>query len=220
MYRNRLALVALLSLVTACDGMVGAPEPSILGDEEFASPPGEDPTEPAPETPGTPVGQVVPSAKQRLQFKGGERWLTDASTILSVDADTVCRELGESPCLEVHGISLGGVEPYGLTIYESVSNQPLSAPLALERMAWMLCGERVERDDTLPGGLFSEVLSVDATDASFDDAARSLVSRALLREASDAELGAFSDLATELDPKDWALASCFSTLTHVEFLFY
>ncbi|MEO1173510.1 MAG: hypothetical protein AAFX94_15875, partial [Myxococcota bacterium] len=122
--------------------------------------------------------------------------------------------------LDVHGISLGGVEPYVLAIREPVPTQPLSAPLAVERLAWSLCAERVARDQDSADGMFSAVLASTATEEDFSASARSLISRALLRDPSEAELNGFVELSEDLNASDWSLAGCFAVLTHAEFLFY
>lgn len=225
MSREFLAL-GLLALC-ACEGTVYAPRSDFDLDGSGSTPADErDDQAPVADEPGTVADPlaVTPSRTQRVRFKGGERWLTDLSVGLDLDPNAVCVELGDAPCLELHGITLGGVEPYGKRIDTPVEGVPVTAPIAVERIAWLMCGARVDRDFAGEGGLFSELAGapapLDALPATTDALYRALVQREPDPGERDALVALFDEIQTEPRATSWSKAACFAVATSLEALFY
>lgn len=173
--------------------------------------------------------QVLPSSNPRVRFKGGERWANQLGRALELERAELCREFGRYDCAgEVHFIALGGVEPYRLRIDEPLPSPPITAPIAVERIALSACAERVSRDAAAPADavLFAEL----SESASVDDLqaiGNRLYRRMLSRDAEPQELAElvtfWEELRADGGPNphvDWATLSCFALASSTEMLFY
>jgi len=173
--------------------------------------------------------QVLPSTNPRVRFKGGERWTTQLARALELDRADLCNEFGQYDCAsEVHFIALGGVEPYRLRIDDPLPNAPITAPIAVERIALSACGERASRDVANPAEavLFQE-LSDEPSSEDFAAMGNRLYQTLLSRDAETEELAELEGFWTELGaedgvdlPTEWATFACFALASSTEMLFY
>ena len=170
------------------------------------------------------------SATARVKFKGPHRIASDLAQALSIPRQELCQELGSADCFETHGIVLGGVEPYRLRIDEPLPEAPVTAPMAVDRIALSACGERAARDFAAPADavIFVEIAgdaaALPSTQARAAVAGR-LYERLLARRADAAEvdaLVAFGDqVADHAEPaRRWAQLACYAVATTTENLFY
>lgn len=178
----------------------------------------------------TPGGlQVLASKNPRVRFKGGERWANQLGRALDLDRSELCQEFGQYDCAsDVHFIALGGVEPYRLRIQEPLPNAPLSAPIAVERIALSACSERAERDVESPAdAVIYKELSAEPAPEDIQAMAGRLYQRLMSRDARPEELAEFETYWEELAAEDgvdlqreWATYTCFALASSTEMLFY
>lgn len=192
-----------------------------------------DPPAPEPEVsePEAPQG-IIASHKARVKFKGGEVMLRDLATALDLPRDRACGELGRYDCIqEVHGIALGGVEPYNQGINTPLEVMPVTSAIAADRVALGACTRRVKLDFDAPaeavifGAIANGPGAPDA--AALGETAKALYDRILRRDATDAEVAALvgfhAEVAAETGDdgrRRWAQLACFSVATTLEALFY
>lgn len=224
----RLLLLSSACLLSACTASSRPSDPDA----------GTPPTDPPPvQDAGTgPAANVTPSSRNHLRAKNPEQLLAHFSAALSLPPGEVCNELGQYSCTgQVHTVALGGIEPYGIGLYEALPVTGVTTPIILDRMALMACGRRVSLDLSQPAQavLFKD-LPLDARGrlterdgASVRAALTGLYQRTLLRDPTEAELGTLSGLATELETlggptpgRDWMVASCFAVLSSAESVFF
>lgn len=199
---------------------MGPDQPSVMPDATPDMPP----------KPKTPT--LLPSSRPRVNFKGGRRLGNDLSRALELPRAELCKELSSYDCVEqVHQITLGGVEPYRLGINDPVPVAPVTAPIAVDRIALQACDRRAELDlsaDAQSALIFGSLL-VDAPEPSKEalgQAVDKLYDRLLQRDATDDERRALVDFwsktkARSAEPaRDWATLSCFMIATSLEALFY
>lgn len=181
-----------------------------------------------------PAANVSASKRQRLRFKGAERFRNDIAQALSLSPNEVCTELGQFDCVEfVHTITLGGVEPYVLGVNSPSENTNATTPLAVERVALAACANRVDKDLQAPNeavltsGLTFRDGKLDLGTPGPTSFVENLYRRSLLRNPTERELAHHLELyrAVEADGqdrpgRDWAVLSCFAVLTSEEGLFY
>lgn len=169
------------------------------------------------------------SAAARVKLKGPQRLANDLAQALAIPRQELCRELGQADCFETHDIVLGGVDPYRLRIDEPLPEAPVTAPMAVDRIALSACGERAARDFAAPGDavVFAEVAGAGALPSTRARAAvaRRLYERLLARPADAAEIDAlvaFGDQLTDhAEPaRQWAQLACYAVATTTENLFY
>ncbi len=173
--------------------------------------------------------QVLASKNPRVRFKGGERWANQLGRGLELDRAELCQEFGQYDCAaDVHFIALGGVEPYNLRIDEPLPTAPLTAPIAVERIALSACAERAERDVANPAtaSIFKELSDEPSTEDIHAMAGR-LYQRLMSRDAEPAELIEFETYWQELAAesgvdlqREWATYTCFAVASSIEMLFY
>ncbi len=176
---------------------------------------------------GPQPGEQAPSARPRVKFKTAERYAADLSTALSLPREALCSELDAFDCIGVHRIALGEVDAFGLRLFEPLETTPITAPIAVDRIALSACGERAAQDfaDSGNAASFQEVAAGEASTASDRDAVVArLYRQLLLREATEAETVAISSMHDDL-PNDgraqtWAQMACFVIATSTEALFY
>ena len=181
--------------------------------------------DPGPGDPNAP--DVVASKKSRVRFKGGARWATDLAIALDVPRDALCAEMGRYDCVaEAHRIVLGGVEPYRLGIREPTPGIPVSAPIAVDRVALMACQRSV--DAQMPMGSEGSIFGPALETPESADARRRVIDRLydriVMRGATDSERAVLTHLFETIDSanriRDWAILSCFAVATTAEALFY
>ncbi|MEO1337183.1 MAG: hypothetical protein AAFV29_16190 [Myxococcota bacterium] len=175
---------------------------------------------------------VVSSLRPRVQFKGQRRWGADLSQALGLRRHELCRELSRYDCLDdVHRIALGGVEPYALGIDEPLAVLPVTAAIAVDRVALQACMQRVDRDldprsdDAL---IFGALRGGDSPSRRVrEDVSAALYRRLLSRDARAEEVAALADFWTEVEVegvaepiREWATMTCFAVASSIESLFY
>jgi hypothetical protein len=180
--------------------------------------------------PTPPPPDVVISSNDRLKFKGGERMATDLAAGLSLSRSDVCKELGAYDCVtDVHGIALGGIEPYRKTIYRPIPERSVASVDAADRIALSACDQRAQRDFASPGSavVFGELAQPGAGAAAVKPVANRLYVDLLHRDANADELAALDELWTQISadaPTDgarrFATLACFAVATTEEALFY
>lgn len=176
---------------------------------------------------GPQPGEQAPSARPRVKFKTAERYAADLSNALSLPREALCSELDAFDCVNVHRIALGEVDAFGLRLFEPLETTPITAPIAVDRIALSACGERAAQDfaDSGNAASFQEVAGGNASDASNRDAVVArLYRQLLLREATEAETAAVTAMHDDLPEADraqtWAQMACFAIATSTEALFY
>lgn len=239
----RLLALGLLAVSVGCTADTAGPTPNpggadaSLGDDAGVGPSdgGGGPTDGG--LPPTDGGVVEPelkrSAKARVKFKGRDRLRADLAQALGFAPGELCAELGRFDCFDVHRISLGGVEPYDSNIFKPLEQTPITAPLAVERVALSACARRVDQDGGGANGVIFKDVPLDgaalgepdgpAIRAAFD----TLYRRALTRPMRDAEWthlrGLYDTVVASGDAqpaRSFAILGCFSVITSMEALFY
>ena len=221
------ALRALTVLAAALLGLSGC---------EDDAPAKAKPAQPTP----AQTGDVVASKQPRVRAKGGARYATDLAAALALPRDQLCKELGTLDCVDdVHRIVLGGVEPYDLGIYQPLAVAPMTAPIAVDRVALSACARAARRDvqepeqavfwrDRTPGVALSA--------AERAAVARRIYDRVLRRDAEafevEALVGLHDDVVAELAAaqttttaagdadEQWLTLACFAVASGTEALFY
>jgi hypothetical protein len=183
------------------------------------------------------AGDDYPSSgKATIRYKRAERLRNDYAQALGLDRSEVCNELGQYSCTDVvHTIALGGVEPYLLGVLEPLQFTTITTPIAVERVAFSSCTERVKRDLAAPDsavifkdlGLDDNGAIKDLDASGIGDSLTTLYRRALQRDPGPAEIqhlkDLYKDVAATNEPspgRDWAILVCFSVMTTMEALFY
>ncbi|MCY1022952.1 hypothetical protein [Pyxidicoccus sp. MSG2] len=175
------------------------------------------------------------SSRNNLRFKGPERLTLDFAAALALPVDAVCKELGQYPCATVHGVTLGGVEPYNSGLYEPLPATGVTTPIAVDRVALSACARRVGLDVGTPSSaviftgitLDAQGRLVGRDGAPVRNAITSLYQRGLLRDPTEAEVEALLQLAASVEAtgsptpgRDWMTAACFAVLSSAESVFF
>jgi hypothetical protein len=183
---------------------------------------------------GTQTG-LTRSEKARVRFKGQTTLRNELSAALSIDAASLCKEVGSYDCFTVHQIPLRGVEPYTLGAYEPIDDTTVTTPLAVDRIVLSACRDRVTTDfGDLGNGLIFKSLSLGANgelndpnaaevSASIDTLYRRLLARHALADEVKKLQSLYADVKTANEPnpaRAWAILSCFAVATSEESLFY
>ncbi len=225
-YLGRTTGALVFVLLAACSGS-STPTPVLpadAGSEDDATSADATANDTGPDVPAAPVAAPYGALKQ----KSGDVVATDLAAALSLPRDALCEELGAYDCVrDVHRITLGGVEPYSLGIRTPLASPSVTAPLALDRLAFAACGERVrlDFDGAETDGLFA-ALAKTSDDAAYLQVATELVSRLLARDPNPAELEALLGFRDDVSgtgkdaARQWSLGACAAVATSVEFLFY
>ncbi len=181
---------------------------------------------------------IFESQNQHIRFKGAARLNADIAQTLALSPNEVCKEIGLFDCVSfVHPISLGGVEAYVANLYEGSEETTISAPMIVERIALQACQSRYEQDRiagaqphlfpvlelTPDGQRLAEPESVAVSEAIGD-----YFKTILRRLPTSEEVAEFKSLYQEIEDHpdaeepahEWAVLSCFTLLTSVEYLFY
>jgi len=188
---------------------------------------GEESTDDGPQEPPPPT-----SSKANVKQKGPKQLRNDFARALSLPPDELCFELDGLSCTdEVHTVTLGGVEPDELGIYERAETSSATTPIAVERVALSACGRRVDADFAGEDVIFDLSLSgaelSDVDEPAVTNALTDLYRGALLRDPTPEELQHLRDLYPDVvatgvaDPaRSWAVGACFAVLTTMESIFY
>ncbi len=239
----RLLALGLLALGVGCTADTAGPTPRPGADASLGDDAGVGPTDggggPTDGGGGGPTdgGVVEPelkrSAKARVKFKGRDRLRADLARALGFAPGELCAELGRFDCFDVHRISLGGVEPYDANIFKPLEQTPITAPLAVERVALSACARRVDADGGGPDGVIFKDVPLDGAALGEPDgpairtAFDTLYRRALTRPMRDAEWthlrGLYDTVVASGDAqpaRSFAVLGCFSVITSMEALFY
>jgi hypothetical protein len=177
--------------------------------------------------------EIAPSNRNDLQWKRHHAVQQDLMQALALDATQVCTELGERSCTEeVHLVPLGGHDPFGLGLYESLDEPLVTTPLALDRVVLSACGTRVDLDEAAGQGSAVVFTALDlAAPAPAGDTdgfrltVRDLYRRLLARDPAEAELEALRELTvddagTPVLGAEFAKMACFAIGTTTEFLLF
>lgn len=207
MFRNIGSLSAPFVLLVFA---LGCPPPEV-------EPP--DPVDPPPT-----VEDVAQSREAKLKFIGGERYAQLLAEVLEIDRSDVCKELNTFDCIDViHRITLGGVEPYRQLVFEPLEVAPVTAPIAVDRVALNACQARVDQELAGDADAFLVRPSVEEKQI----AIQTLYERAFRRQAERQEVDAllaFADrvASSDVDDADAAFGTlfCMSVMTSLEALFY
>jgi hypothetical protein len=168
----------------------------------------------------------APSARPHVKFKTAQRYASDLSAALSLPRESLCTELDSFDCVEVHRITLGEVDAFGIRLFEPLETTPLTAPIAVDRIGLTACGERAQLDFETPGQAtsFAEVAGGDASEDNRDAVVQRLYRQLLLRDPTDREVAMvtamYDDLPAEGRTRTWAQMACFVIATSTEALFY
>ncbi|GMU03910.1 hypothetical protein [Corallococcus caeni] len=180
-------------------------------------------------------GGVAKSQKGNLRFKGPERLSLDLAQALELPSTSVCNELGQYPCQTVHGVALGGVDPYQHSVYETPTVTGATTPIAVERTVLSACNARVALDVSTPASavVFKDVTLTadgrlaDAASPAVATAVTSLVRRAWLRDPTQAERDTLVRLSADVQATGtatpgvaWMQAACLAVFSSAEAVFY
>jgi hypothetical protein len=192
--------------------------------------------EPAPPPPAPPVAGPPASPKAIVRFKDGKRLQRDLARALELPPDALCNELDAYGCFGVHKVALGGSDAFGIGLYEPLPATGATTPIAADRVVLSACRARVDLDLSDPAGamiwkgleLTEGGALADAGAEPVGGAIDALYRRALGRGAKPGEIEHHRALYRDVEAsgksarpaRDWALLSCFSTLTTMESLFY
>lgn len=178
---------------------------------------------------------IAKSAKGVLRFKGDLRLTVDYAVGLGLPIDQVCNELGQYACtFFVHPVALGGVDPYGKGLYESLPTTGVTTPVVVERVALSACIKRVDLDLATPAAaVIFKAIPVTAgkltnpAGAEVRLALTELAQRAWLRDPSEGELAQLIQLNADIEAtgvtdlaKRWMQAACFAAFSSAESVFY
>ncbi len=177
---------------------------------------------------------VARSQKLQVKKKRTNQITRSLSKILGMTTNQLCLELGKIPCANiVHNVSLGGMDAYSNSQYELAEKDPITAPMALDRLVLAACSTRASIDIINPnqGVIFRNIKLTDdgrltRNDAFYNSIDR-LYQRSFLRNPSFEEVKAMENLYVDIyeeNPigaaRNWAVLSCYVVLSSIEFIFY
>ena len=170
----------------------------------------------------TEAAPEVTSRHPNVLAKNGEVLHRDLAAALELPREEVCRELGLYDCAKTaHRIVLGGTEPYGLRVDEPLPVAPVTAPIAVDRVALQACGRRVAKDFDAPteARVFGPLARREANGR--DAAVTALYARLLAREPEPRERELVLRLGdAPATDREFAVLACFTVSTTLEFLFF
>ena len=183
--------------------------------------------------PPPPAAAPVASIDPRVKFKDGERYLRDLSDGLGVPRESICKEMSQYDCFsDAFRIVLGGVEGPNLLVNSPLEQAPLTAPIAVDRVALHACTARVDLDVATPAqARLLKGGGRGAPGAAWKQATTLRIYDAILRRAPTADetrrLVAFYDEVAQGRParspevkRDWVILGCFAAASSLEAIFY
>lgn len=172
------------------------------------------------------------SSDPDVQWKRAAAVERDLMRALELSSDQLCREVGVAPCVtQVHLVALGGHDPYGLGLYESLAAPLATTPIALDRVALSGCAARadLDRDAGNAAVVFTAFDLAAATPAADDPQVAAMVTelyhRLLARDPLATEIEALGELTIDeagepVGGRDFAVLACYAIATTTEFLFF
>jgi hypothetical protein len=167
-----------------------------------------------------------------LQWKRAAAVEQDLKRALALTSEQLCLEVGVAPCVqEVHLVALGGHDPFGLGLYESLAAPMATTPIALDRVVLSGCAARAALDLTAGDaavvfrGLDLTGEAPPADDAAVVAVTTELYRRVLGRDPLATEIAAIGDLTRDdagqpIAARDFAVLACYAIATTTEFLFF
>lgn len=177
---------------------------------------------------------LVEARKENLKLKRVNQLTRSLSKILAMNENQLCLELGKIPCTsQAHKVSLGGLAAYDNSQYEYNKESTITAPLALDRLVLSACNIRASLDMVNPAqGVIYKNLDITSDgritkDDNFKKSIQTLYQRAFLRNPTASEYTAMENLYVDIYDKNsigvgrnWAVLSCYTVLSSIEFIFY
>lgn len=177
---------------------------------------------------------LVQAKKENLRLKRASQLKRHLVKILGMNSNQLCLELGTIPCVDVaHKVSLGGLAAYESSQYELPKESTISAPMALDRFILSACTTRASLDIINPaqGVIFKNLDITDdgriTKDDNYYNSVQRLYNKAFLRDPTQADYQTMEDLYLDIyssNPlgagRNWAILSCYSVLSSLEFIFY
>lgn len=175
---------------------------------------------------------ITPSVRGDLRAKTWRQLSADLEVALDLAPDEVCRELGVTPCTEVHQVRLGGVD-WTRSLYSPLERHSLTRAAVLDRMALAGCARRAALDAeaapdarVIAGALDPRApIATGGGEDATADAIHTLYRRLLARDPVDAEVAVLLDLRA--DPalvgstnEAWLTLACMAVATTTEGVFY
>ncbi len=181
-------------------------------------------------TGGEPTLQT--SRVPNLQWKRAAAVEHDLERALALTRDQLCLEVGVAPCVEeVHLVALGGHDPLGLGLYESLAAPLATTPIALDRVALSGCAARADLDRAAGPAAAVVFRGLDlagpapaADDPGVATMTTELYRRLLGRDPLAAEVSTIGALTRDesgpIAARDFAVLACYAIATTTEFLFF
>jgi hypothetical protein len=188
---------------------------------------GSDDVAPDDQAPG-----LEPSSDPDLQWKRSAAVERDLMRALELSSDQLCREVGVAPCFsQVHLVALGGHDPFGLGLYESVAAPLATTPIAVDRVALSGCVARADLDHAAGDAavVFGAIDLAEPAPAADDPQVAAMVTelyhRLLARDPLATEIEALGELTLDeagepIAGRDFAVLACYAVATTTEFLFF
>jgi hypothetical protein len=228
-HKQLLKYVAIFTFALSCDGAKMSHRGPALNATEDAVPDQFKNGKGAAEDRYPEVGPDAPGLSERahVRFKKQQLLENDLASALELTPAELCKEFDSLSCInQVHHIALGGVDAYKNSIFHGVEESLPTTPIAMERIVLSACGERVKRDFSGGGVIFTN-LPAKVTDTKvLAGSIGTLFERALRRQASADEVktmqGLYDEVAksTANATETWATLACYMVLTSVEAVFY
>lgn len=175
---------------------------------------------------------LEPSKDPDVQWKRAAAVEHDLTRALELTPDQLCLEVGTAPCVsQVHLVALGGHDPFGLGLYESVDTPLATTPIALDRVALSGCAARADLDQAAGAAAivfkgFDLAAPTPAADApELAAMIAELYHRLLARDPLESEIAALLELRVDdsgepIRGRDFATLACYAVATTTEFLFF
>lgn len=175
---------------------------------------------------------IQPSSDPDLQWKRAAAVEHDLTRALELTSEQLCLEVGVAPCVsQVHLVALGGHDPFGLGLYQSLAAPLATTPIALDRVALSGCAARadLDREAGAAAVVFKGLdLAAPAPAADAPELATmvtELYHRLLARDPLATEIEALGQLTLDeagepIGGRDFAVLACYAVATTTEFLFF
>lgn len=175
---------------------------------------------------------LEPSSDPDVQWKRAAAVERDLMRALELTSDQLCLEVGVAPCVsQVHLVALGGHDPYGLGLYESLAAPLATTPIALDRVVLSGCAARADLDrEAGDAAAVFTAFDLGAAAPGGDDPQvaamiTELYHRLLARDPLATEIEALGELTLDeagapIGGRDFAVLACYAVATTTEFLFF
>lgn len=175
---------------------------------------------------------IEPSNDPDLQWKRAAAVERDLMRALELSSEQLCLEVGVAPCVEqVHLVALGGHDPFGLGLFESLEAPLATTPIALDRVALSGCVARADLDRAAGDAavVFTAFDLAAAAPAGDDPQVAAMLTelyhRLLARDPLATELEALGELTLDeagepISGREFAVLACYAVATTTEFLFF